>query len=218
MSSKISNVYRWLFLSMANTLLVLCKDGCSLRLCINLAFCCVIWTSIRKSYFVKCRCFIMRIFASELTFAKLQDGRGPPSLFPGTRYIARMSAGFTSMSARCLSILQKFSLRISFGSSRQPVFSILHFCEYCWLKFAIEMACSASLEAVVSWSPISCDSFLSFAICCLISVRSIFKASNFPMLSILARFSFYQHISAWISRFRIWFHFLIFIIHLLWPV
>ena len=134
-----------------------------------MAFCCVMWSSIRKCSFIKFRCFIMRTFASELIIRTI-TGRGPPSLFPGTRCIARMSAGFTSMSARCLSILQKFSLRISFGCSRQPSILKLHFCELGIIKFAIEMACRAYFANVVSWSPIFCNSFFSFTIFSLISV------------------------------------------------
>ena len=116
------------------------KWVCYLKLFINFAFCCVMWSSTRKSSFIHFRYFKIRTFASEVTIRTI-TGRTPPPLFPGTLCVARMSEG--------LSILQKFSLRISFGCSCQSSILILHFCEYCWLKFATEMACRTSLASVL---------------------------------------------------------------------
>lgn len=129
-------------------------NGYSLSFCISFAF---YWVVIHHREFLFHRFTMLNL----LIWTKWV----PPLLLPGTRCISRISAGLTSMLTLCLRIIQKFSLRFFFRCSCQTSILMLHFCEYCRLKFAIEVTCRASLATVASSS-------LSFCTCTLLSPYS----------------------------------------------
>ena len=90
-----------------------------------MAFCCVMWSSIRKCSFIKFRCFIMRTFASELIIRTI-TGRGPPSVSRHSMYCKDVSAVY----------VYKYLAEVFFENFLSLLTStqyfILHFCEFCW--------------------------------------------------------------------------------------
>ena len=136
--------------------------------------------------------------ASELIIHTI-TARAPPSLFLGTRCIERTLAGSTSMSERCLKLMQKFSLIISFGCTRKPSMLILHFCENSQLMFAMEMVCRTSLAAVVIQSTFFCSSF--FFLCNFYSYICLYSKHHFFLYC--SGLVFYQHVLSLFSPFRI---------------